>query len=448
MGDHAQLSPSGRHRWGACPGSVRMEAPLPESPSGDAAIEGTHAHSLLERALTYPGFIIEASAGQEMEDHEGLFTITPAMIERVQFALTYIKERAAAAGTTPITETRVHPDGLTGRDDLHGTVDVQIPGSLVYEIIDYKDGMSPVDAKDNPQLEQYALGVLASLDQDKLPKSFQLTIIQPKMRLKGMSGISTWNISTAGLMREVLPTIIAQAAATEAPDAPLTPGEAQCKYCKAKATCPAIANKSMEAMGLMFQANATTEVVTEPLDLAHQAANKNPASMGDHELRQIMDAAPLLEGFLKSVKAEVKARLDRGQAVPGYKLVQGNGSRAWKLEHAEMEKKLTTTLKIPKAALYRQVLPTPAALKALTWEKDGTTHQLSAEQIKRVENEWVAYTPGGLVVAPEGDSRPAVARDFSSMFGSVPVEATPVVAAPAPSFFNVTPPSFFNVTVK
>ena len=83
------------------------------------------------------------------------------------------------------------------------------------------------------------------------------------------------------------------------------------------------------------------------------------------------------------------------------------------------EKKLTVTLKIPKSALYRQVLPTPAALKALTWEKDGTTHHLSAEQVKRVENEWVAYTPGGLVVAPEGDSRPAVARDFSAMFAKV-----------------------------
>ena len=111
-----------------------------------------------------------------------------------------------------------------------------------------------------------------------------------------------------------------------------------------------------------------------------------------------------------------------------------------------MEKKIISAFKIPKAELYKQILPTPAALKTLSWKaKDGTIHQLTAEQYKRVENEWVTYTPGGPVVAPEGDSRPALVNDFSSMF-AIPVEATPVVAAP--SFFNVTPPSFFNVTVK
>lgn len=462
MSDHAQLSPSARHRWGACPGSVREEAPFPESPGGAAAIDGTHSHSLLERALTYPGFIVEKSAGEVMKDHEGEFTITADRIERVVFALAYIKERAAAGGT-PITETRVHPDGLTGRADLHGTVDVQIPGTQVYEIIDYKDGMSPVEAKNNLQLEQYALGVLAGLDQDKLPKSFQLTIIQPKMRLKGMSGISTWNIPTKELVERVLPTIITQAAATEDPNAPLVPGDEQCKYCRAKGSCKALASKAMEGIGMMFANNPIPTVTSrgipidvlgnpviptvevDALDVAHQAAQKDPTKMDDKELAQILDAAPLLEQLIKGVKAEVKARLERGVPVPGYKLVRGNGSRAWKLPSEEMEKKLTVTLKIPKKALYKEVLPTPAALKALTWEKDGTTHQLSAEQIKRVENEWVTYTQGGLVVAPEGDSREAITNDVSSMFGgAIDVQATPVV--PPPPFLNVTVPSFFNVS--
>lgn len=427
-----------------------MEAPLPEPPTNDVAREGTHTHSLLERAIKYPGFIIENSAGETMKDHEGEFTITAPMIERVVFALNYIRERARELGVEPIAETRVHPDGLTGRADLHGTVDVQLRGKKRLAVIDYKDGMSPVDAMNNPQLEQYAIGALAGIPQEEWPEDVECIVIQPKMRLKNMSGISSWVISTKELMERVLPTIVAQAAATEDPSAPLNPGESQCKYCKAKATCPALRAKAMEGIGMMFAANPdqaiTPTVEMGTLDIAHQAANKDPAKMSDHELRQFMDGAPLMEQLLKAVKAEVKARLDRGVAVPGYKLVRGNGSREWKLPPAEMEKKLTSALKIPKAALYKQVLPTPAALKALTWEKDGVAHAVSPEQYKKVENEWVQYTPGGLVVAPEGDSREAVARDFSAMFGAIPVEATPVVAAP--SFFNVTPPSFFNVTPK
>jgi len=48
---HAKLSPSKRHRWGACPGSVREEAAYPEDRSGPAAIDGTHSHTLLEHCV-------------------------------------------------------------------------------------------------------------------------------------------------------------------------------------------------------------------------------------------------------------------------------------------------------------------------------------------------------------------------------------------------------------
>ena len=456
MSNHAQLSPSGRHRWGACPGSVREEAPYQEPPANKAATDGTHSHALLERCIKFPGFILENSAGEVMKSEDGEFTIDAERIERVAFALAYIKERAAAAGTTPISETRVHPDGLTGRADLHGTVDVQIPGKEVYEIIDYKDGMAFVDAEGNPQLLQYAIGVLSQMDQDKLPKSVQLTILQPKMRLKGMSGVSTWNVPIRQIYEVEIPRLIAEAAATEDPNAPLVPGETQCKYCKAKGSCKALAQDALSKVGMMFQAAnaqaapppfaAVTPTVVQPIDLAHQAANKDPALMDAAELRQILDAAPLLEQLLKSVKDEVKARLTKGLTVPGYKLVQGNGSRKWKLPDDELEKKITSVLKIPKKDLYKQVLPSPAQLEKITWPtKDGGTQMLTAEQVKKIQNEWVTYTPGGPMVAPEGDPRPALVNDFSGMFQqAITVEATPVTSPPPPPF-KVVPPPFIPV---
>ena len=49
MGGHARLGPS-NHRWPHCPGSIREEANYPDV-SGEAAIDGTGSHLLLEMCL-------------------------------------------------------------------------------------------------------------------------------------------------------------------------------------------------------------------------------------------------------------------------------------------------------------------------------------------------------------------------------------------------------------
>ena len=48
---HDQFSPSKRHQFGHCPGSIREQAKYPEGPSGPAAVDGTHTHTLLEHCI-------------------------------------------------------------------------------------------------------------------------------------------------------------------------------------------------------------------------------------------------------------------------------------------------------------------------------------------------------------------------------------------------------------
>jgi hypothetical protein len=405
-----------------CPGSIREEAKYPEQESGAAAIDGTHSHTLLETCINGQ---VDAHEfiGVTLADHDGTFTVDKDRSARVQIALDYIHEQSLGGMFTVLSEKRVDPVHLLGRDDLSGTVDVQILCSDTLELIDYKDGMGVVSAEGNLQLEQYAYGVLAGY---KLPVNgtypFQyvkMTIIQPKLALKGMNPISSSTVTVESLMAN-MGTIIRQAAATDQPDAPLVPGESQCKFCRAKGSCAALASNVMKEVGIMFQ-----PTVIQPLDMAQQSAQKDPSTMDDAQIAQIMEAAPLMRQLLEGVEKEALRRLEAGGTILGLKLVNGRGSRAWALPEDQMAEKLVK-MGIPKGAIYETKLVSPAKAEKLTWAKrDGTQVQLTERQLKTMENEYVAKLAGKLTVAHESDSRPAVIKNAAPMFSAVEAPALP-----------------------
>ena len=431
MSTHAQLSPSKRHRWALCPGSIREEAKFPDERSGAAAIDGTHSHTLLEHCINRGLSDPMDQVGEVFADDDGSFVVDADRAARVKIAVEYIRERSMNGMFKVISEQRVDPQHLLGRDDLSGTVDCQIIGPDWIEIIDYKDGMGVVSAEGNMQLEQYAYGVLAGY---KLPVNVEypvkrviMTIIQPKLALKGMQPITSWEVPVRYLLDKI-GTIVVQAAATDAPDAPLVPGESQCKFCRAKGSCAALASNVMKEVGIMFQ-----PVVTQTLDVAQQSADKDPAQMDDAQIRQIMEAAPLMRQLLEAVEKEALRRLEAGTPIPGLKLVHGRGSRAWALPEEEMAEKLVK-MGIPKTAIYETKLVTPAKAEKLTWEKrDGTKVSLTDRQLKRMEQEYVTKLAGKLTVVPESDSRPAVITNAAPMFSAV--EAAPA-AESLPSWLS------------
>jgi len=431
VSDHAKLSPSKRSRWALCPGSIREEAKYPDTGSGPAAADGTHSHTLLEHCInTFLSDPME-QVGETFTDHEGTFVVDADRAARVKVAVNYIRERSMNGLFQVYSEQKVDPEHLLGRSDLSGTVDCQIYGPGFVELIDYKDGMGVVTAEGNMQLEQYAYGVLAGY---KLPVNgaypidrVKMTIIQPKLALRGMPAITSHEVSVRDLLTN-MGTIISQAAATDAPDAPLVPGDSQCKFCRAKGSCSALANNVMKEVGIMFQ-----PVVTQTLDVAQQSADKDPATMDDQQIRQIMEAAPLMRQLLEAVEKEALRRLESGGSIPGLKLVNGRGSRAWALPEEEMAEKLVK-MGIPKSAIYETKLVTPAKAEKLTWEKkDGTKVTLTERQLKRMDQEYVSKLAGKLTVAPESDGRPAVIMNAAPLFSAV--EAAPV-AESLPSWLS------------
>jgi hypothetical protein len=402
-----------------CPGSIREEAKYPEQESGEAAADGTHSHTLLETCIK-SGMDAALYVGQSLFDHEGQFKIDADRAARVQIAIDYIREQSLNGMSKIISESKVDPAFLLGRSDLSGTVDIQIIGGNVLELIDYKDGMGIVSAEGNMQLEQYAYGVLAGY---KLPVNgtypfdyVRMTIIQPKLALRGMNPITSHTVTVRSLL-DNMGTIITQAAATDKPDAPLVPGESQCKFCRAKGSCSALASNVMKEVGIMFQ-----PVVNQTLDVAQQSADKDPSTMDDGQIRQIMEAAPLMRQLLEGVEKEALRRLEAGQTIAGLKLVNGRGSRVWALSEEETADKLVK-MGIPKSAIYETKLVTPAKAEKLTWEKKGEKVTLSERQLSRMEQEYVTKLAGKLTVVPESDSRPAVITNAAPMFSAVETPA-------------------------
>ena len=435
MSTHAQLSPSKRHRWALCPGSVREEAKYPEERSGPAAIDGTHSHTLLEHCIKAGLADPTLMVGVRLMDDEGEFVIDADRAARVKSAIEYVKSRVTQLNgmAEVVPETRVDPQWFTNRDDLSGTVDIQIISGDVLEIIDYKDGMAEVPAEGNLQLEQYALGKLAECRKgynvpDQYPwHEVRMTIIQPKLALRGGTPITTWTVPVSELLTKIS-VLVDQARATDNPDAPLIPGDSQCKYCRAKGACSALAGNVMKEVGIMFQ-----PIADQTFEIAQQSADRDPAVMSDDQIRQVMEAAPLMRQLLEAVEKEALRRLEAGQSIPGLKLVNGRGSRTWALPEEEMAEKLVK-MGIPKTAIYETKLVSPAKAEKLVWEKrDGTKVSLTPRQMSRMEQEYVIKMAGKLTVVPESDSRPAVVKNAAPMFSVV--EAAPA-AESVPSWLS------------
>ena len=414
MSTHANLSPSKRHRWGLCPGSIREEAKYPDDRSGPAAIDGTHSHTLLEFCLSEdvePETLVSAT----MQDDDGTFIVDIERAQRVKVATDYVKQRRAEQLSAVIAEHRVNPQRLIARDDMSGTVDIQIYGTDVLEIVDYKDGMGAVQAEGNAQLELYAVGALADVGEPYPWKRVRMTIIQPKMALRGQPAITSHEVDISEILA-IVDRLVIEGAAVDAPDAPLVPGESQCKFCKAKGSCAALASNVMKEIGIMFQPVMS-------LDVAQQSADKDPSTMDDGQILSIMEAAPLMRQLLEGVEKEALRRLQSGQAITGLKLVNGRGSRVWAFEDDEIAEKLIK-MGIPKGSVYETKLVSPAKAEKLTWEKrDGTKVQLTERQLKRMEQEYVVKMAGKLAVATESDSRPAVVMNAAPLFSAV--EAAP-----------------------
>ena len=403
---HARLSPS-NHRWVHCPGSIREEANYPDI-SGEAAIDGTGSHLLLElclennvQAISYEGQVI----GVNHEDQPMGWLVTGDRCDRVQIALNYIQRRHRELleqfpGSRIIvqSESRSNPGELFGRDDWWGTVDITISvveGELLrfVEIADYKDGRGWVAEKNNSQLLSYLLGKIkthAYIDGTKNALylmdivgdlQFRTTVIQPKT-----SPPIRYYEPTKDEIRDAARKLIIAARKTDDPEAPLVPGK-HCQWCKhgrAK-NCTAsteVAIQGIKPMTLPVQ----TQEGTSLFEVIEQTFG-DISQLDDNKLSEIADAEAGILAVFDRVKTEIERRIDSGVQVPGYTMAPGRASQVWAVGEEEVAKALKGR-RFKKDEIYPPKLITPG--QVLKHSK------LTEEQKAKIKRDLITVKAGSL----------------------------------------------------
>lgn len=382
-----------------CIGSLALESEFPDSSSPHARW-GTACHELAawcleekQDASSWAGRIVDAE-GDKIE-------VTEEMVETAQAYVDYVR----GLGGQLFVEQRLDFGRLIEQPNSFGTSDavvvIEAPEGDELVIVDLKGGKGvPVFAENNPQLQFYALGAYDEFSLLYDIKRIRLVIVQPRV-----NSTSEWTISPEKLLAFAegakLTALRAQQnfdwyASGRLPKEklPLTPSKEACKFCKAKATCPAALAETREVATEAAQAADFDDLTAEALTEGVKAA-------ADDRLAYMMSKADLLEMVVKAIRAETERRLLAGQEVPGFKLVQGKrGARAW--VNPEQAEEALKAMRLKTEQMYDMKLISPT-----TAEKLHKAGAIGPRQWAKVQ-ELYAQSEGSAHVAPASDKRPAL----------------------------------------
>ena len=370
---HATLSASSSHRWLNCPPSATLAKQFP-SKTSEYAERGRTAHAIAELKATSffrPNMLSAKSYRDQLKKLKADPWYESVADSATDEYLDFLKEAAMSFTNAPFVALETRVDYSDIAPGGFGTADCIMVGDDAIHIIDYKNGSGvPVDAEWNSQMMLYAWGALrayASIFGDRV-SLVRISIVQPHA-----GGEKTWELTreqlTAWAFGTVKPT--AELAASGGGD--YCAGD-WCRFCPAKAQC-----RTRSEMLLSMESDL----------------GKSPPLLSDAEIGDILVRAQTLEAWVKDLKDYALSTCLAGGCIPGFKVVEGRGSRDW----AEGVDSAFENLR------------TRGIQDAMLWEKKpvsvaGLERILGKKSFVELADDLVVKRPGKPALVPESDKRP------------------------------------------
>ena len=305
---HAKLSASGSAKWLVCTPSAHLEDQFLDEDTEFSA-EGTFAHEVFAYRMqvqlgqrpadtaVVEGFHANKYWSQELSDY---------VQQTVEFAMERVEEaRARCKDPVILVEQRLDfsrwvPQGF-------GTGDLVIITDGLVEVLDLKYGKGiPVSAFENSQMRLYGLGGYNELAHLYDITDVRTTVMQPRLDNWGSEDLTVDELLTWA--DEVV--VPAAKLAWEGQGKFVAGDHCSDGFCKARFTCKARMEQSMEIARREFSLLAPELLTTE-------------------QVVQVLDKADAAIKWLKDVQDFAFKEAERGVAIPGWKLVEGRSNRKY-----------------------------------------------------------------------------------------------------------------------
>lgn len=369
---HALLSASGAHRWLHCTGSPLLEKDFPDSTSVYAQ-EGTLAHELCElKLMAYTGEITKRKLTSMKNRLMKSELWQPEMESTSETYLDYIKDITMSYTVKPVILTEKRVDFSRYVPEGFGTADCLILAGDTLHVVDYKHGKGVVvDADHNPQMMLYALGAMSELSLLYRFKFVHMTIVQPRV-----NNISEFTLTADELTEWGEMVVKPKAEAAISGKGEFEAGD-WCRFCRAKQQCKT-----------RYESN---DSLYPELSERHDPRLITLAELGEY-LKRGKDMAAWLEDMKEYALSESLAGAD----VPGWKAVEGRGSRAF----TDTDEAVDTLIKngIDESVLYERRVLTLAQMEKAVGKK----------AFGELVGDLVIKNPGKPTLVEESDKRPKI----------------------------------------
>lgn len=310
-----QLSANGAEKWLNCSGSAILEAQMKK--------EGVYDKQEVDAKFLGKAKIrLDLKEFTEVKYHKAIkeLDITEEMERLGNGYKDFVMEKFCIAKFKCLNAVMLLRQKLDfiefGFESFEAT-DAVIISEDTMEIIDFDYGKEVmVEAKNNPKLKLYAIGILNGLDCKNRVKNVTLTVYQPRMNNK-----SSYQMKAQSLVKwsktKVLPKVKKAASGAEE----FCVGK-HCDngHCQGRPICRAYANKKFEVVKYGF---------------------KQPSALSVEEIAHIMGQAQSLTKWLALVMDfALEQAVGYGVVYPGYKVVEGRSNRGWAAEESVIAQKL------------------------------------------------------------------------------------------------------------